>query len=308
MTMRLPVWIDTDPTVFPGGHEVDDGIAIALTFRSPELDVIGVSSIFGNGPIDRCHESAQAVVAAFGPVGMSVHRGAAIAGDFSATPAAHAIIAAVRATPPPGLTIVALGPLTNIAAALALAPELAERILRIIWVAGRLPGQQFRASSRQEKPFPDLNFEADVAAADAVLASTVRIALTAWTVCSQVHFGRSQLARLARGDHALRWLHDPISDWLDLWNRDFGLDYFMPFDTLAVAVASGIGNVTGFEGRAWIERGSAPTLIAAPTDGGIRPPSPPRDIWFATGVDRQFIGTIIGRITTTSPCLKGTKR
>lgn len=308
MTTRLPVWIDTDPTVFPGGHEVDDGIAIALAFRSPELNVIGVSSIFGNGPIDQCHESANAIVAAFGATGMCVDRGAAIAGDFHATPAARAIVAAVRATPPRSLTIIALGPLTNIAAALALAPELADRILRIIWVAGRLPGQQFRASSRQEKPFPDLNFEADIAAADAVLASNVPIALTSWTVCSQVHFGRSQLARLANGDPALRWLHDPISDWLDLWNRDFGLDYFMPFDTLAVAVANGIGNVTGFDGLAWIEQGSVPTLIAAPVGSGAKPTSLPRDIWFATGVDQRFIDTLIARVTTTNPCLKGTKR
>lgn len=308
MTLPSPVWIDTDPTVIRGGHEVDDGIAIALAFRSPEINVIGVSSIFGNGDIDCCHTSAEAIVGAFGPADMPVFRGASTAGDLRPTPAARALIDAVRSTPAPGLTIVALGPLTNIAVALALAPELADQIFRIIWVAGRLPHQQFRASSRQKGPFPDLNFEADVAAAQIVLASTVRIALTAWTVCSQVHFGKPQLTRLANGDPALDLLHKPVSDWLDLWSRDFGLDYFMPFDTLAVAHACGIGDVTGFDGVAWIEQDPKPKLIAAPTSIADQSTGSPRPIWFATGVDGQFIDTLIARITTTDPCLRGTKR
>lgn len=301
MIVPLPVWIDTDPTVIRGGHEVDDGIAIALAFRSPEINVIGVSSIFGNGDIDCCHASAQAIVGAFGPADMPVFRGAAMAGDLRATPAARAIIAAVRSTPPPGLTIVALGPLTNIAAALALAPELADQIFRIIWVAGRLPDQQFRASTRQKQPFPDLNFEADIAAARTVLASTVRMALTSWTVCSQVRFGMSHLAKLTNGDPAVASLIDPVSDWLDLWQCDFDLDYFMPFDTLAVAHACGIGDLTGFDGVALIEHDSVTKLVAAPNCNGDRIESAPRPIWFATAVDRQFIDTLITRIISPNP-------
>lgn len=296
MNMSRPVWIDTDPTVYRGGREVDDGIAIALAFRSPELNVIGVSSIFGNGLIDCCHASAEAILSTFGPPGMSVQRGAALAGDFQATPAAQALVAAIRATPPPGLTVIALGPLTNIATALALAPELADQIFCVIWVAGRLPDQQFRASNRQKQPFPDLNFEADIAAARAVLASTVRMALTSWTVCSQVRFGTSHLAKLANGDPTLGSLIDPIGDWLELWCRDFGLDYFMPFDTLAVAHACGIGDLTGFDGVAWIEQDTETKLIAAPHDNGDQIGSVLRPIWFATAVDGQFIDTLITRI------------
>lgn len=308
MIVPSPVWIDTDPTVIRGGHEVDDGIAIALAFRSPEINVIGVSSIFGNGDIDCCHASALEIVGAFGPADLPVFRGAAAAGDFRATPAARALIAAIRSTPPPGLTIVALGPLTNIATALALVPELADHIFRIIWVAGRLPDQQFRASSRQKQPFPDLNFEADSAAARTVLASTVRLALTSWTVCSRVRFGTSHLAKLANGDPALSALIDPIDDWLDLWHSDFGLDYFMPFDTLAIACACHIGDVTGFDGVVWIEDGPVTKLVAAPYYVGDQPASPARPVWFATAVDGQFIDTLIARIAPADSRLKGTMR
>ncbi|MBX9731941.1 MAG: nucleoside hydrolase [Sphingomonas sp.] len=295
MIARVPVWIDTDPTVLPGGHEVDDGFAIALAFRSPELRVVGVSSIFGNGDIDCCHASAEAVVAAFGPIDMPVHRGAATPGDLHATPAAQALVDAARRTEQPGLTILALGPLTNIAAALTLAPDIAEQIASIIWVAGRLPGQQFRASVQQTEAFADLNFEQDVAAARLVLAGTVPIALTSWTVCSKVHLGHAEIARLAAADAACGILHGPAHDWLDLWRSQFGLDYFMPFDTLAVARASGIGSVSGFAGRAWITPTEPPTLIASPAD---IVPADARPIWFGTDVGDSFTETLMTRITT----------
>ncbi len=48
---RIPVWIDTDPSVAPGGHEVDDGIALLQAFASPELDIRGISVVFGNADL-----------------------------------------------------------------------------------------------------------------------------------------------------------------------------------------------------------------------------------------------------------------
>lgn len=295
MITRVPVWIDTDPTVLPGGYEVDDGFAIALAFRSPELRVVGVSSIFGNGDIDCCHASAEAIVAAFGPIDMPVHRGAATPGDLHATPAAQALIDAARRTVRPGLTILALGPLTNIAAALTLAPDIAEQIASIIWVAGRLPGQEFRASMQQTEAFADLNFEQDVAAARIVLASAVPIALTSWTVCSKVHLGRAEIARLGTADAACSVLHGPARDWLDLWRNQFGLDYFMPFDTLAVGHASASGAVSGFAGRAWIDPSSPPVLIAAPDHTA---PADARPVWFGTDAGDDFVETLMTRMTT----------
>ena len=40
---RTVVWIDTDPSVEPGGHEVDDGFALIQAFHSAELIIRGIS-------------------------------------------------------------------------------------------------------------------------------------------------------------------------------------------------------------------------------------------------------------------------
>ena len=53
---RIPVWIDTDPSVERGGHEVDDGFALVQAFHSPELEIRGVSVVFGNAPLPKAWE------------------------------------------------------------------------------------------------------------------------------------------------------------------------------------------------------------------------------------------------------------
>jgi inosine-uridine nucleoside N-ribohydrolase len=58
-----PVWIDTDPSVQQEGvHEVDDGFALVQAFRSPELQIRGVSVVFGNAPLDQAFPSAQEIM------------------------------------------------------------------------------------------------------------------------------------------------------------------------------------------------------------------------------------------------------
>src|SRR5271170_5483188 len=94
------VWIDTDPSVARGGHEVDDGFALVQAFRSPELSVRGVSVVFGNAPLEQAYPIACEIVNRFGPPALSVHKGASSAGDLGIeTPASEAIANALGKEP-----------------------------------------------------------------------------------------------------------------------------------------------------------------------------------------------------------------
>jgi inosine-uridine nucleoside N-ribohydrolase len=42
------VWIDTDPSIGAPWREVDDAFALLLAFQSPELEIVGISSTYGN--------------------------------------------------------------------------------------------------------------------------------------------------------------------------------------------------------------------------------------------------------------------
>ena len=63
----IPVWIDTDPAVGEPERDVDDGLALVQAFHSPELDIRGVSVVFGNAPLDRGLPIARRLVGEYGP-------------------------------------------------------------------------------------------------------------------------------------------------------------------------------------------------------------------------------------------------
>ena len=229
------VWIDTDPSVQRGGHEVDDGFALIQAFHSPELQIRGISVVFGNAPLATAFPIAKEIVRRFGPENMPAYAGAASAQELGLeTDASLALAAALRTE---RLTILVLGPATNIATVLRNHPELARKIDRIIAVAGRRPGQRF-LTGRSTQPFRDLNFELDPQAFQVILDSRVPVVLAPWEVSSKVWITQADLEHLLASSPALDWLLKPASDWLAFWKQAFGVDGFNPFDTLAVGYAT----------------------------------------------------------------------
>jgi pyrimidine-specific ribonucleoside hydrolase len=230
---KIPVWIDTDPSVSRGGHEVDDGFALIQAFHSPELEVDGVSVVFGNAPLPTAWPIGREIVEKFGPRGLHAYKGAASAEDLGKeTEASEALERALRKE---RLNILAIGPVTNVATVLKMHPELAKRVIRIIAVAGRRPGQRFVASPTQSQAFRDFNFELDPAGFQVLLDSGVPLVLAPWEISSTIWMKREDLERLDKGGPDAKYLVPPALDWLEWWHKNLGTDGFNPFDTLAVA-------------------------------------------------------------------------
>jgi len=145
------VHIDTDPGL-------DDLLALALAFASPELDVVGITTVAGNAPLDVVTDNTRRFVALSG-LDVEIGRGAegpislhaAAASDFHGKdgrggvqiPAidGHSVGPArelLRRNLIRGLDrIVALGPLTNIALLARDEPELLRRT-EVVWMGGSL--------------------------------------------------------------------------------------------------------------------------------------------------------------------------
>ncbi len=228
----IPVWIDTDPSVAPGGREVDDGLALIQAFHSEELDIRGVSVVFGNAPLEEAFPIGQGIVQRFGPAGLEVYSGAASRDQLGQeTAASRALAEAIRQG---SLTVLALGPVTNVATVLKNHPELARQISEIVAVAGRRPDQRFVTGEATSVPHRDFNFELDPDAFQVILDSGVPLTLAPWELSSKVWLRAEDLDRLAAGPPAAQWLTQPARDWLKLWADRFSVDGFNPFDTLAV--------------------------------------------------------------------------
>ncbi len=150
------VIIDTDP-----GQ--DDAVALLLALASPdELEVLGVTVVAGNVPLDLTVKNACIVCELAGkpetkvfagcdkPLGRKlvtaehVHGKTGLDGPVMPEPVmpvkdAHAvdfIIDTLRAEPTNSVTLCPLGPLTNIATALTRAPDIADRIQEIVLMGG----------------------------------------------------------------------------------------------------------------------------------------------------------------------------
>jgi len=276
--MSRDVWIDTDTAIGVADADVDDGFALVQAFRSPELTIRGVSAVFGNAPLADTFPLAVEVTARFGPRGLGVTRGAASAGELGEDNDAVAALAAALARQP--LTILAIGPLTNVGSLLVRHPELAPRIEAIVCVAGRRRQQVFRSVPSQPEPFPDLNFECDPDAMRVIVDGTVPLVLAPWEVSSGVWIDGADLDRLARADETGAWLAERARPWLAMWQREFGAAGFNPFDSLAVAWLTHPALLAHFPARVWIEDGpddrpshageTKPYLLVEETAGVVR--------------------------------------
>lgn len=227
------VWIDTDPAVGVPDRDVDDGFALLQAFHSPELDIRGVSVVFGNAPLAQAWPVGRDIVKRFGPRGLRAYRGAA--GDLQLgveTPASQALAAVLRRD---SLVVLVLGPATNVATVLKNHPELSSHMVRIVAVAGRRPGQRFTTGTVNHAGHRDFNFEQDAQAFRILLASTVPITLAPFEISSKIWMTEDDLAGLSQGSSGARWIVGPARRWLALWKRTFGVDGFNPFDTLAIA-------------------------------------------------------------------------
>jgi pyrimidine-specific ribonucleoside hydrolase len=231
-TQRTRVWIDTDPAIGEPERDVDDGFALLQAMRSPELEIRGVSIVFGNAPFDKGLPIARGFVREWGPRGLRVFGGASsVEGRGQETDATRALAEALREVP---LTILALGPATNVATLVMRRPELVKRIVRVIAVAGRRPGQRFTTGTLNVKGHRDFNFELDPEAFKILIEAKVPLVLAPFEISSQVWIEAADIDRLARGPRSAQALATPSRAWLDLWRRLFGVNGFNPFDTLAV--------------------------------------------------------------------------
>lgn len=239
-----PVWIDTDPACGAGmTADVDDCWALLAAIRSPELAILGISTVFGNQDGARASALAQHIMprltqgTRLGENPPTVYEGSPGEGGrtWPPTAASRALASALGQRP---MTIIALGPLTNLATVIRHDPNVVKRIERIVVVGGKRPGQLFHPGHRWWVHFGDFNVSHDPAAADMVLYSGVPITLVSFDLATKLLVTKSDLERLSAGDDSARWLSQVSQPWLSFWNTMVGKPGFHPFDVLAVTYAA----------------------------------------------------------------------
>lgn len=241
--------IDTDPGV-------DDAHALMLAFAHPDAEVVALTTVNGNVPIKKTTANACTILDVLGadvpvyagcsrPLIAAPHHaydfhgkdGLGDAGYGTSTRAVageHAVHALIRlANEAPGeLTLVAIGPLTNVAMAVRLDPELPSKYKKLVVMGGAIRGMG------NATPAAEFNFYADPEAVAIVFEAWPELTLVSWETTMAYGVPPEQLdvlmsAQTPRGEFYRRTSTNTVA-YLE---RALGYKMMFEPDLLAVAAA-----------------------------------------------------------------------
>ncbi|WP_029479226.1 nucleoside hydrolase [Deinococcus frigens] len=253
--------MNTDPqlpqkVILDGDPGLDDAVAWLLTLASPEVGVLGITATHGNVGLPLTVHNAGVTLALAGEVGAAVPyfagadrplvadavTAAAIHGD-SGLPAAglpqptrppeaeHAadfIIRTVQAYPHE-VTLLATGPLTNLALAFRLVPELPQLVREVVWMGGSTAGGN-------RTPAAEFNALADPHAARIVFESGVPLRMVGLNVTMQCVADPERIAALrGLGNRAGEVCAELLTFYAGVYRERYGLSGGALHDPLAAA-------------------------------------------------------------------------
>lgn len=210
MSPPLPLLIDCDPGI-------DDAVMLMMALGSPRFDVRAITTVAGNVPLRLTSRNARMMCQLLGRSDIPVFAGCprpllrapVTAEDFHGESGIHGIdifepdtplgkphavteiIRQLKVPPTGGLTLVVTGPMTNIACALVMEPEITASIREIVVMGGAdIEGGNIT-------PHAEFNIFADPHAAAAVFETGLPVTVLSLDASHQVRATDDRIARIA---------------------------------------------------------------------------------------------------------------
>ena len=229
MPTPTPIILDCDP-----GH--DDAVAILLAVGSPEIELLAVTTTFGNCSMEDATRNAARVLTLAGAAHVPVARGAAVPltadlelgnyvhgasgldGPELPEPAAEPVdktavelLREVLAGAAEPVTIVATGPITNIARLLQEHPEVVRSIREVIFMGGS-------TERGNHTPAAEFNTYADPEALDVVLAADVPVRMVGLNLTHQALATPEVVERMRAMDHGVGRV---CAEWMGFFGSSY---------------------------------------------------------------------------------------
>lgn len=309
--MAIPVIIDTDPGI-------DDAIAIALACASQEIDLLGVTTVGGNSGIENTTANALRLLHLFGRDDVPVAAGAARALAFEAglgDPLIHgkgglggvelplpdrsadprgalALLTELVESSPEPITLIAIGPLTNVALFAATRPDLYAKLDRLVIMGGGIH------LTGNHTPTAEFNIWFDPEAAARVFAAGVDVTMVGLDVTHKAVCTKQDWAplRTPESGPVARALTEMLDFYAAFHFAESGSDSTLQHDSLAIGAT--IGPALLRTQHCWVGVENAGTLTRGMTVADLngywkRTPN----AHVALDVDvAAFIKLLIGRI------------
>ena len=238
----VPVVIDTDPGV-------DDAVAILMLLSDPSFDGLGFTTTAGNVPLARSTRNSLALLEHIGRSDIPVCRGAArpIRGRYAYARQVHSasgltrrmkepdigasntkaipFLATTLSAHPGEVTLIALGPLTNLARLWRSNPDALRAAGRIVVMGGAVNARG------NASPHAEFNFYSDPTAAKVIFDSGLPLTLIDLAACQRVAISRAQAETVRSGSKMGTLAAELLEGW---FARDSSRQQFYLYDPLAV--------------------------------------------------------------------------
>ena len=231
------VYVDTDVGLGTPGAEIDDGAALIFLMRHPSIGIAGAGSVFGNVSLHDATLNLDRLLTWLDgehvPMGLGAQKplvadmawfegwqtgyGETLSWNCRPTSylAANLIIDLVRAHPGQ-VSILSLGPMTNLALAVRLDPAIISLTREVIVMGG---------SFNSQNSSPEFNVRCDPEAAQIVLSAGWNVHVLGLDITRRVHFSRGDFASLSDVNPAVALLRAQAPGWIDRveemgWEQD----------------------------------------------------------------------------------------
>jgi purine nucleosidase/pyrimidine-specific ribonucleoside hydrolase len=304
----IPVILDCDP-----GH--DDAIAILLALASPEVRLLGITTVSGNQTLEKTTANAIRVLDHVGRaeipvaagadrplvrerhVAAEVHGETGLDGPDLPPPSRdpepiHAIdwIAATVENAGMPVTLVPTGPLTNMALFLARYPELAAQLKRIVLMGGAV-------GEGNVTPAAEFNIWADPEAAHRVFTSGLDVTMVGLDVTHKALMTPAHAEQLAGAGRAGRLVADLYGFYSRFHASRHGWDAAPVHD--AVALAHVVDPTLLQTARAGVVIDTGPEPSRGRTHADLRGAAWKPNCQVAVGIDAErFLAMLIERISS----------
>lgn len=274
----MRILIDTDPAMGTLGGDPEDSFAIMLALNTPGITVEGITVVQGNMPAEKGYSNVRHLLQLLGREEVPLRQGCLrplnsqremqinwLEQRYQApqiTPeyqpgeeeadAISFLIDTVLSNPGE-ITLVTIGPLTNVAVAIQREPTFASALKNIVMMGGTAE------CAGNITPAAEFNYWQDPEAADIVFRSGALLTMIGLDVCHQTHLYPAQVEECASSGGELgQFVKEATAPWFQVMAGGAGSESLHLYDSLAMAVAIDESLVTLEDSYVEIDVGGGP--------------------------------------------------
>ncbi len=219
---------DCDNTMGVSGCDVDDGLAILYLLGRPDIEILGITSVYGNSDVETVYANTLTMMKELGRADIPVVRGCPDANSRESE-AARFIVDMANSNVGT-LSILATGPITNLYAAYLLDKTVFKKVSEIILMGGVT--EPLIINGRELK---ELNLSCDPEATNNVLMNGKNVTAITGNACLDAFFPQRDFQeRLALSNSPMaKYISEKCSYWFEQMMETFDINGFFNWDVVA---------------------------------------------------------------------------